>query len=150
MKQTANQAVDRPWRAQSYSHIRSIPSILVMAIIFYLSAQPGKELNTVFLPWFQNLFPAMSDFNWGHYAAYFVLAVAFDYYAGARSDRLAVKGWIVLACIVYGVTDELHQLGVEGRMFDLNDLLHDGIGACTAMLLFSIPPVRKRWRRLIG
>lgn len=149
MKQTTG-AAGNPSGAQRYSHYRIVPALLVMAAIFLLSAQPGSELDTVFLPWFQKLFPSMNGFNWGHYAAYFALGVAFDFYAGRRSDRLAVKGWIALACVAYGITDEIHQLGVEGRMFDLNDLLHDAIGACTAMLLLSVPLVRRRWRRLIG
>ncbi|WP_127531480.1 VanZ family protein [Paenibacillus kobensis] len=150
MKQTTSRAAYRQTRPQSYSNYRIIPAIIVMAAIFILSAQPGKELNTVFLPWFQKWFPSMEGFNWGHYAAYFALGVAFDYYAGRRSDRIAVKGWIIIACIIYGLTDEIHQLSVEGRMFDMNDLLHDAIGASTAVLLLSIPIVRRRWRRLIG
>lgn len=127
---------------------RLLPALLVMAAIFWLSDQPASEMNTVFLPWFQELFPSMEGFDWGHYAAYFGLALAFDYYGGKRSDRVSVKIIIVLLCTLYGITDEYHQKFVEGRTPDYHDLLHDAIGASAAVLLVSIPTLRRLWRRV--
>ena len=47
-----------------------------------------------------------------------------------------VTAWrALLAAVVaagYGLTDELHQLFVPGRFFDLHDLLADGLGASAA------------------
>lgn len=119
-----------------------------MLTIFILSAQPGSELNTFFLPWFQQLFPAMEGFDWGHYAAYFVLALAFDFYFGSKADRITVKLLIVVLCTLYGITDEYHQLYVPGRTYDYNDLLHDAIGASAAMAFTTIPFIMKLWRRV--
>ncbi|PWW06159.1 VanZ family protein [Paenibacillus cellulosilyticus] len=127
---------------------RLIPALLVMAAIYWLSDQPGSEMNSVFLPWFQELFPAMEGFNWGHYAAYFVLALTFDYFGGKSSDKWLNKVIIVLLCTLYGVTDEYHQLFVEGRTTDYQDLLHDAIGAAAAVLLVSVPAIRQWWRRV--
>lgn len=127
---------------------RLIPALLVMAAIYWLSDRPSSEMDSVFLPWFQELFPAMEGFNWGHYVAYFVLALAFDYYGGRRSDNIMNKVIIVLLCTLYGMTDEYHQLFVEGRTTDYQDLLHDALGAITAVLLVSIPTLRGWWRRL--
>lgn len=126
--------------------IRFIPAIVWMAVIFALSSQTGDELNTV-LPLFQKLFPFMTDFNWGHFVAYFLLAATFDYGFGARSDRLVMKLVIILLCGLYGVTDEIHQSYVGGRMMDLTDVRNDMIGAAVWTIVVAIPFVRKRWRR---
>jgi Predicted integral membrane protein len=129
-------------------YYRLLPALLVMAAIFWLSNQPASEMNSVFLPWFQALFPAMEGFDWGHYAAYFVLALAFDYYGGERSDRMSAKLIIVLLCTLYGITDEYHQRFIAGRTSDFQDLLHDAIGASAAVLLIRIPILKRWWRRV--
>jgi VanZ family protein len=126
--------------------IRFIPAIVWMAVIFALSSRTGDELNTV-LPLFQKLFPFMTDFNWGHFIAYFLLAAAFDYGFGARSGRIVMKLAIILLCGIYGVTDEIHQSYVGGRMMDMTDVRNDLIGAAVWTIVVSIPFVRKRWRR---
>ncbi|RIX50030.1 hypothetical protein D3P08_22115 [Paenibacillus nanensis] len=126
--------------------IRFIPAIVWMAVIFALSSRTGDELNTV-LPLFQKLFPGMTDFNWGHFIAYFLLAAAFDYGFGARADRFVMKLVLILLCGIYGVTDEIHQSYVGGRMMDMMDVRNDMIGAAIWTIMISIPFVRKKWRR---
>ncbi|REK77845.1 VanZ family protein [Paenibacillus paeoniae] len=126
--------------------IRFIPAVLWMAVIFALSSRTGDELNTV-LPFFQKFFPGMTDFNWGHFVSYFILAAALDYGFGSRSDRLYMKIVIVLLCGLYGVSDEYHQSFVGGRMMDIIDVRNDMIGAAVWVIVVSIPFVRKGWRR---
>lgn len=127
--------------------VRFIPAVLCMAVIFILSSRTGEELDTV-LPWMQKLFPGMTDFNWGHYAAYFILAIALDFGFGAKADRVGTKLLIVLLCGLYGVTDEYHQSFVGGRMMDIMDLRNDMIGALTWTVIISIPPLRRIWRKI--
>ncbi|RJE91378.1 hypothetical protein D3P07_00390 [Paenibacillus sp. 1011MAR3C5] len=129
--------------------IRFIPAVLWMAVIFALSSRTGDEINTV-LPFFQKLFPGMTDFNWGHFVSYFILAALLDFGFGARSDKLSMKIVIVLLCGLYGVTDEFHQSFVGGRMMDIIDVRNDMIGAAVWTLLVSIPVIRRAWRRLAG
>ncbi|EFM12906.1 VanZ family protein [Paenibacillus curdlanolyticus YK9] len=149
MKQTVYKADPRANQWRSSRWIRVLPAITCMIVIFILSAQPGSELDTVFLPWFQQLFPAMEGFDWGHYIAYFGLGVTFDWMFGSKYSRLAACCLIVLACTLYGLTDEVHQLFVKGRTFDLHDLLHDAVGAAAAALLLSIPAIRSVWNSLL-
>jgi VanZ family protein len=47
---------------------------------------------------------------------------------GAFTTWLAAWTAAALAALVYGLSDELHQLLVPGRMFDLADLVADGVG----------------------
>ncbi|QHW34357.1 hypothetical protein GZH47_28570 [Paenibacillus rhizovicinus] len=124
-----------------------LPAVLMMLAIFWLSSRTSNELNSV-LPWFQELFPSMSNFDWGHFIAYFALGLSYAYGFGRHAGRPSVKAFIILLCVVYGLTDEYHQSFVAGRTPDLSDLLHDGIGAGLAMLLLTIPQVFKLWRKL--
>lgn len=40
------------------------------------------------------------------------------------------KPWIVwVICIIYGISDEIHQLFVPGRAFQISDLMMDAIGS---------------------
>lgn len=129
--------------------IRFIPALVWMAVIFALSSRTGDEVGSV-LPLFQKLFPNMTDFNWGHFVSYFILAATLDYGFGSRSDKLVMKIAIVLLCGLYGVTDEYHQLFVDGRMMDIMDVRNDMIGAAVWTILVSIPVVRRKWRRIAG
>lgn len=126
--------------------LKFIPALLWMGVIFALSSRTGDEISSV-LPFFQKLFPGMTDFNWGHFVSYFILAAAFDYGFGRRADGSTMKIVIILLCGFYGVTDELHQSFVGGRMMDMMDIRNDMIGAAVWTIVVSIPIVRNKWRR---
>ena len=128
------------------SLLRFIPPIAVMALIFALSSRTGDDMNTL-LPFFQTLLPNMKGFDWGHFIAYFVLAVSIDYSLGRKADRLYMKLFIIALCGIYGLTDEYHQSFVGGRTPDLKDIRNDCIGAAIAVLVIAVPVIRKRWRR---
>jgi VanZ family protein len=112
-----------------------------MGVIFALSSRSGGQLDR-WLPWFQAWLPGLTSFNPMHYAAYFILALTVAYALGPKSAGWA-GGFAVLAvCVLYGATDEWHQMYVPMRTPDASDLLHDGIGAAAAVLLLAL------WRRL--
>lgn len=135
----------RPPRARLA--LRWLPAIIWMAVIFIMSSRTGDEMDTL-LPFFQRWFPAMSNFNWGHFIAYFVLAAAFDFGIGPKSAKIPMKVLIVLLCGLYGLTDEYHQSFVGGRTEDWHDIRNDMIGAAVWVVLASIPQIRRRWRKL--
>lgn len=90
-----------------------IPSILWMAVIFILSSIPGPKLPVLPFPGFDKLAHA------GEYAILgFLLALAFE------------KRWFIAFVIgmIYGLLDEIHQLFVPFREFDLLDLSSDIAG----------------------
>ncbi|MFC6331300.1 VanZ family protein [Paenibacillus septentrionalis] len=133
----------RKWQRK----LRWLPAIVWMGVIFYLSSKTGDELNTV-LPFIQQYFPFIQDFNWGHYVSYFILAMAVDYGFGASARSWRTKLYIVLICTVYGVTDEIHQYFVGGRMMDIYDVRNDAIGAAVWVLLAKVPFVETIWKKL--
>jgi hypothetical protein len=125
--------------------IRWLPALLWMAAIFFLSGQTGDDMG-VLIPIFQQLFPSMTDFNWGHFIAYFILAWTFYVGLGAYGS-FRIKAAVIIMCLVYGITDEYHQSFVPGRSPDIMDLRNDTIGAALAMLAVSIPAVDRFLKR---
>lgn len=123
------------------------PAVIWMAVIFILSHQPGSGLNAV-LPFFQRWFPLMKSFNWGHFVSYFVLALTFYWAVTPRHARWRGKVLAVLLSVLYGITDELHQVFVPDRTADWMDIRNDAIGAVLAMLAVSIPPLHRLFLRV--
>lgn len=109
-------------------YLRWLPVIVWMGTIFYLSDQSGSEL--------QSIFPFLDSFNWGHFVAYFILAVLIYLAMYPASNKTKTKLWIVALCVLYGITDEWHQAYVPNRSPDVLDLLNDTFGASVAMLVF--------------
>lgn len=88
-----------------------------------MSSQPGATLP---LPQIVGLDKLL------HAIAYAVLAAAASYAFPAWLARPAgrFKGiWIVLFCVLYGLSDEFHQTFIPQRTATLGDLLADGFGA---------------------
>lgn len=127
--------------------IRWLPSVLCMAAIFYFSSRTGDALGSV-LPWFQKLFPFMESFDWGHFIAYFVLSLTFLWGLGGANPSWGIKAAAVALSVAYGMTDEFHQLFVDGRQADWKDIRNDGIGALLAVLFVSIKPIHRLYQKL--
>jgi VanZ family protein len=103
------------------------PAALIAAGIFGASSLPRAQLPEVGFPGIDKL---------EHGLAYALLGAALA--RGWRLSRALTAGaftrwltaWIAaaLVALAYGLSDELHQLLVPGRMFDLADLVADGVG----------------------
>lgn len=126
-----------------------LPSLLWMAVIFYLSSRTGEDLGG-WLDEIRKMIPAMQGFDWGHFVAYFILALTFLW--GLRPNRLnfLFKFIVVLMCVLYGFTDEFHQSFVPGRTPDLLDIRNDAIGSAIAMIAISLPMGKRLYKRLFG
>lgn len=128
---------------------RWLPSLLWMAVIFYLSSRTGEDMGG-WLDIVRRWIPIMEGFDWGHFAAYFILAWTYLWALRPKRLSLGIKLVVILLCVLYGVTDEYHQSFVPGRTPDLMDLRNDAIGAALAMLMLYIPLVRRWYSRLSG
>lgn len=121
-----------PWIALTFAYC---------AAIFYLSSRPDLGLDPP--PWM----------DWPHSDK----AVHFVLYGGLAglvatglwqsSDRTIPPWplwWIpLLFATLYGVSDEIHQLFVPNRSFDLLDLLADAAGATIVAGVFSAWTARR-------
>lgn len=101
-----------------------LPALAWMSLIYFLSSRTGNELHT--------LFPFINNFNPGHLAAYFVLALLF-YAALIKTGHRHPYLKALVFCFLYGISDEIHQFFVPTRDADLFDLAMDLIGAAIAL-----------------
>lgn len=95
-----------------------IPAAVWAGVIFYLSSRPrlpGPEL------------PGIDKA--AHFAAYALLAWLLIF--ATERSRLPLAVAVVLA-LVYGVTDEIHQMYVPGRSPDVLDWFADAAGVAAA------------------
>ena len=125
--------------------------ILWIAFIFYLSHQPAtqsnklsKQVTQIIVETVGRIVPDRSlnirNFNHivrknAHFFAYLFLGVLV--YNGLRNS--GIKGYrkIVLAlviCIVYAITDEVHQLFIPGRGGQIKDVIIDSSGAFVGII----------------
>ena len=110
--------------------IRFVPVILVMAAIFTLSHQHGSRLHLPAIPYIDKV---------GHFTLYFLLAGTVLYAVPATlRHRFLWKtaAYVVIFCLGYGLSDELHQMFIPGRDASIADLIADLIGAATLTFLW--------------
>ena len=120
-------------KSSTFSVLRLLPMLLMMAGIFWLSHQPAEQVD---LPVF-----FLSD-KLAHAILYAMLALAVVFVPspGSRSHAagvIAIAG--VVVSILYGIGDEFHQSFVPGRDPSIGDIMADGCGAAVATLFW--------WRR---
>ncbi len=116
-----------------------IAVFLCMAVIFILSAQKADDS--------QNLSDSLiiffglrlsSDFvrSCAHFLEYAGLSVLV-YNALYQSLGCAKPVLSVVICSVYAVSDEIHQLFVEGRACQITDIITDSAGAMAGIAVLS-------------
>jgi len=138
-----------------------------MSVIFFFSAQPGTEsagMSTTVAEFIVNSVGTIApDLNLdlealhlglrkgAHFSVYMVLAVL-TANAGYKSGFTGVRLFLLASaiCILYAISDEVHQLYVPGRSGELRDVLIDSSGAITgsglyllAIQLFSKSPKKQ-------
>ena len=112
--------------------LRVIPMLCVMGIIFFISAQPGDNLQ---LPVFAGADKIAHALAYGLLAAATLIALP-DRLLIGRPRRAAILVWAV--CFCYGISDELHQSFVPGRDASVGDLLADGLGAAAVCIIWLV------------
>lgn len=111
------------WRSAK----RWLPALTWMALIFAFSSQPNSSQTTGQI---------FGEFN------YFVRKVAhFSEYAILY--LLVVRAWTrpvasSALCVLYAMTDELHQVLVPGRTATIGDVVIDALGVAGAMLIWRL------------
>ncbi|RUM39020.1 MAG: teicoplanin resistance protein VanZ [Desulfobulbus sp.] len=121
------------------SVFRSLPMLLVMGIIFFLSQQSG---TTLAIPQIYGLDKCLHMLAYGTLAATVIYAV--PAHAFHNRNPWKTRMLILLFCVFYGMTDEFHQSFIPGRDVSFFDLLADAAGAGIVLLLEQMPWVRER------
>lgn len=111
-----------------------LPPILYLGLIFGLSSMSSPPI------------PKGINQDLLHYPEYavlgFLLARALQQGRHGRTSA-GLLALTVGLCTIWGVSDEMHQAFVPGRVPDLLDLWHDFIGACAGAAAFG---AWKLWR----
>ena len=106
-----------------------LPVVVWMSFIFRCSAIPGSNIPSLF---------AGQDILF-HAGVYMILALLFSRALAGTKCAISpslVLGWAVLFCLLYGISDELHQLFVPNRSCDFFDILVDLSGAAAGSILY--------------
>ena len=120
--------------------------ILWMALIFYLSHQPATESNSLSTGITERIVAIIerltsdidfdvSNFNHiirknAHFFAYLVLGILVSDALKGNGFKGSNRFIIALAiCILYAISDEVHQLFILGRAGQVKDVIIDSVGA---------------------
>lgn len=124
---------------------RWLPLLIWMAIIFLLSSTPNifKNLPAVWytriLPFLPKGFSRPSEIvgALSHFGEYLVLSALLS---SAFIGRGNVKKTLLLAALVlslvYAYYDEIYQINIPGRGFEVSDLVFDALGAVAGLLVY--------------
>lgn len=105
-----------------------ILTIIYMIIIFYISSlsyipEPavGKEVSDLFK----------------HFLLYVGLGILF--FISLKSSKIGKYAWLiaVLISILYGISDEIHQAFVPGRVCALEDVIANSLGSLFGSSIMS-------------
>ncbi|WP_394121456.1 VanZ family protein [Planococcus donghaensis] len=139
----------------SYKLISWITAISWMAVIFYLSHQPGSASSDLssgvvaaLLSFIDQVAPNLEfdieSFHTfvrknAHFIAYFLLSLL-SLNAWRSSGFYGMKQLVFGfgMCVLFAVTDEIHQLFIEGRSGEANDVLIDSAGAGLGSIVYAI------------
>lgn len=114
-----------------------LPPLLLMGLIFALSAMPGDDVDRGVL--------YVLARKLAHYLEYALLVGLWWRALRTRLPPRTAVGVAFAIAITYAISDELHQLTVEGRTGTPRDVLIDAAGAATAVALI----LRHRSRALV-
>ena len=111
---------------EKYPAISWTITIIIAGTIFYLSSKtfpPGP--------------PAISNLSiFYHFFAFFFLAafLSISMIKGKVNKYLILI--VIILVVLYGISDEIHQLFVPGRHFSLYDIFTDSTGALTSCTIY--------------
>ncbi len=144
-----------------------IPVLIWMIIIFLLSSQPAGESNQLskgftsiiieILGRFLHLDIEVSTINnyvvqfnhyvrkFAHFSAYLVLGLlASNAFIKSSKEKKKAFIYTFIFCVLYAISDELHQQFVPGRGPMLKDVMIDSAGAAVGIVLYKIGYKYKR------
>ncbi len=149
-------------RTTHSTYIRWIPAIFMMVMIFAFSHAPANVSSetsmalTTTLQFYAREFFGIESMNsvaietmeWvvrklAHVTEYALLSITICYaYGGMRKSTLVgmlkVVGVAIVLSALYAVTDEIHQLFIDGRSGQIKDVVIDTMGATLGGILYSI------------
>lgn len=131
--------------------LKCIPALLLLVMIFNFSSatseESTEESNAITKAFVEitNIriddatLSAIDDVvrELAHFTEYFMLGITCCLVLSSFSIVMRIRNiGLCTFCVLYAVSDEIHQYFVPGRCFQLQDILVDSIGAITAILIW--------------
>lgn len=117
-----------PW-FEKHNKLSWLLAIITAIAIFFISSLPAGEISP------------FVGFNWQttayHIAAFFFLAF-FLLPAIVKGNNKTLILFAIIIAVLYGVSDEFHQLFVPGRHFSILDMLTNSFGILTASFIYTL------------
>ncbi len=125
----------------SHRRLRGILLLLWMGIIFGFSSIPGSGSSYTPPLWY------ILERKGAHVTEYCILAVLaalfFSTQIFLRKEKRMFHWIVLLFCIAYALSDEIHQIFVFGREGRFTDVLIDAGGAILGMIFFFLCQQKK-------
>ena len=112
---------------ERHSLFSFVIAVAIAIAIFYLSSLPFENFKGVY-----NLNIEAMIY---HFTAFFFLA-AFLILAVSNKNDYNLIVFVVMFSIFYGITDEFHQMFVQGRFPSFLDVLFDSVGVLFASVVY--------------
>ena len=106
-----------------------LPAFLWMALIFYLSSVPGLKTGVASLAW-EIVLRKIAHLGEYSILAFFIWRIFKDVWR-MKTFKAGVSAFVF--CLLFAVSDEIHQFFVEDRAGKMIDVFIDGFG-----ILFGI------------
>lgn len=102
--------------------LRAVAPLALMALIFYLSAQPGPDRDMALVE--------VVARKVGHFGGYALLTLLWSWTLRLLTPRHIA--WAAVIALLYAVSDEYHQTFAPGRTGTPVDVAIDGFGVAVA------------------
>ncbi|NLB82459.1 MAG: VanZ family protein [Clostridiaceae bacterium] len=139
--------------------------LVVMILIYQLSAQPAEKSDKVskgFTGAVVNTMPHTKNLpenekhsivvrldgmirKGAHFFLFFILGLLIMAAIAATNREISIRTFVltVAICLVYAISDETHQIFVDGRSFQISDILIDTVGSVLGAGVLLIGILRK-------
>ena len=121
--------------------LRWLIPILWFALVIFLSCQTGSESEKMTIMVAKTFFPAITPGSiyfglrlFAHFGIHFVLSVLI--YQAARYEVPQPASFTLICGFTVAICDELLQLCVTGRIFELSDIALNLAGIFTGIAIF--------------
>jgi len=109
-----------------------LPVLIWAGFIFYASSLKGEEIPSIF-------FGQDVLFHLFEYALLALLLNRalnnFQYLTLGKPKRLFL---VILSCLIYAISDELHQQFIPGRTGSIADIVVDGFGIALGSVIYQM------------
>jgi VanZ family protein len=130
-------------------------SLVDMAVIFWMSSQSGEQsgqLSSGLAEKLLSIFSGSGEINpqtvanieqiirmLGHFTEFFLLGLFVILFINTyKISKKKIYLFALVFCLIYSISDEIHQIFVPGRAFEIADMAINIAGSAAGILLFAL------------